>query len=56
MSEGTFHAWKSKFGGMTVSGSKRLKMLEDENGRLKKLLAEHMLDLSARRELLAKKW
>ena len=56
MSEGTFYAWKSKFGGMTVSEAKRLKALEDENGKLKRLLAETMLDMSAMRELLAKKW
>ena len=56
MSEGTFYAWKSKFGGMTVSDAKRLKSLEDENARLKKLLAEQMLDAAAMKELLAKKW
>ena len=56
MSEGTFYAWKSKFGGMTVSEAKRLKGLEDENSRLKRLLADTMLDMSAMRELLAKKW
>ncbi len=44
MSEGTFYAWKAKFGGMTVSDAKRLKALEDENAKLKKLLAEQMLD------------
>ena len=55
-SEGTFYAWKSKYGGLTVSDAKRLKALEDENGRLKKLLAEQMLDAAAMRELLAKKW
>ena len=56
MSEGTFYAWKSKFGGMTVSDAKRLKALEDENSKLKKLLAEQMLDAAALKELLAKKW
>jgi len=56
MSEGTFYAWKSKYGGMTVSDAKRLKVLEDENAKLKKLLAEQMLDSAAMRELLAKKW
>ena len=56
MSEGTFYAWKSKFGGMTVSDAKRLKALEDENAKLKKLLAEQMLDAAALKELLAKKW
>jgi len=44
MSEGTFYNWKAKYGGMTVSDTKRLKALEDENARLKKLLAEQMLD------------
>ena len=56
VSEGTFYAWKSKFGGMTVSDAKRLKALEDENAKLKKLLAEQMLDAAALKELLAKKW
>ena len=54
MSEGTFYNWKAKFGGMTVSEVKRLKTLEDENARLKKLLAEQMLDMAAMKELLAK--
>lgn len=48
--------WKAKYGGMEVSEAKRLKVLEDENTRLKKLLAEQMLDAAALRELLAKKW
>jgi putative transposase len=56
MSEATLYNWKSKFGGMEVSDAKRLKALEEENGKLKKLLAESMLDASALRELLAKKW
>ncbi len=56
MSEATLYNWKSKFGGMEVSDAKRLKALEGENGKLKKLLAESMLDASALRELLAKKW
>ena len=54
MSEGTFYNWKAKYGGMTVSDAKRLKALEDENARLKKLLAEQMLDAAAMKELLAK--
>lgn len=54
MSEGTFYNWKAKFDGMTVSEAKRLKALEDENARLKKLLAEQMLDAAAMRELLSK--
>lgn len=56
MSEGTFYAWKAKYSGMTVSEAKRLKALEDENGKLKKLLAEHMLDMAAMKDLLSKKW
>ena len=56
MSEATLYNWKAKFGGMDVSDAKRLKALEDENAKLKKLLAETMLDASALRELLAKKW
>lgn len=56
MSEATLYNWKSKFGGMDVSDAKRLRALEEENGRLKKLLADAMLDASALRELLAKKW
>ncbi|MBN7787751.1 IS3 family transposase [Ponticoccus gilvus] len=55
MSEGTFYNWKAKFGGMTVSEAKRLKTLEDENAKLKKLLAEQMLDLAAMKELVFKK-
>ena len=47
---------KAKFGGMDVSEAKRLKALEDENSKLKKLLAEQMLDVAALRELLGKKW
>lgn len=56
MSEGTFYNWKSKYGGMTASEAKRLRALEEENAKLKKLLAEQMLDAAALRELLAKKW
>ena len=56
MLEATLYNWKAKFGGMDVSDAKRLKALEDENAKLKKLLAETMLDASALRELLAKKW
>ena len=56
MSEGTFYNWKAKFGGMTVSEAKRLKALEDENARLKKLLAEAMLDNAVLKDLTSKKW
>ena len=56
ISDATFYNWKAKFGGMDVSDAKRLKSLEDENARLKKLLAEQMLDAAALRELLSKEW
>jgi putative transposase len=56
VSEATLYNWKAKFGGMDVSEAKRLRQLEDENARLKKLLAEAMLDTAALRELLSKKW
>ena len=54
--ESTFYKWKSKYGGMEVSDAKRLKALEDENAKLKKLLAEQMLDLAAMKDLVSKKW
>lgn len=56
ISEATFYNWKSKFGGMDISEAKRLKALEDENRKLKKLLAESMLDNAALKDLLSKKW
>jgi putative transposase len=56
ISEATFYAWKAKFGGMAVSEAKRLKALEDENVRLKKLLAEAMLDNAVLKDLASKKW
>ena len=56
MSEATLYNWKAKYGGMEVSDARRLKALEDENAKLKKLLAEAMLDASALRDLLSKKW
>jgi putative transposase len=52
MSEGTFYNWMAKFGGMTVSEAKRLKALEDENAKPKKLLAGQMLDLAAMKDLV----
>jgi putative transposase len=54
ISDATFYKWKAKYGGMDVSDAKRLKGLEDENRRLKKLLAEAMLDNAALRDLLGK--
>ena len=56
ISEATFYNWKSKYGGMDVSEPRRLKALEDENRKLKKLLAESMLDNAALKDLLSKKW
>lgn len=54
LSDATFYKWRSKYGGMEVSDAKRLKQLEDENARLKKLLAEQMMDVSTLREMLGK--
>ena len=54
ISDATFYNWKAKFGGMTVSEAARLRALEEENRRLKKLLAEWMLDVSALKDLLGK--
>jgi putative transposase len=56
ISEATLYNWKAKYGGLTVSEAKRLKSLEDENGKLKKLLADTMLDNAALKELLSKNW
>lgn len=55
-SEASYYLWRSKFGGMSVSDAKRLKELEAENNRLKKLLAESMLENEVTREALRKKW
>ena len=56
VSEATFYKWKAKFGGLEVSEAKRLRALEDENGRLKRMLADAMLDNAALKDLLGKKW
>lgn len=56
ISSATFYKWKAKYGGLDVSEARRLKTLEDENARLKKLLAESMLNEAALRDLLGKKW
>jgi putative transposase len=56
MSSATFYAWKAKFGGMDVSEARRLKALEAENAKLKRLYADAMLDNAGLKELLAKKW
>lgn len=54
ISETTIYNWKAKFGGMDVSEARRLKTLDEENAKLKKLLAEQMLEAAALRELLSK--
>ena len=56
VSGATFYKWKSKFGGMDVSDAKRLKSLEDENAKLKKLLAETMLDNAILKDINSRKW
>ncbi len=55
-SEASYYLWRSKFGGLDVSEAKRLKALEQENARLKKLLAESLLEQEVTREALRKKW
>ncbi len=55
-SEASYYLWRSKFGGMNVSDAKRLKEVEAENTRLKKLLAESLLEIEVTREALRKKW
>ena len=56
ISDATFYKYKAKYGGMDVSDARKLKALEDETAKLKKLLAEQMLDTAALRELLSRKW
>ena len=56
ISSATFYKWKSKFGGLDVSEARRLRSLEEENSRLKKLLAEAMLDNVVLKDLASKKW
>jgi putative transposase len=56
VSEATFYKWKAKYGGMDVSDARRLKALEEENTKLKKLLAEAMLDNAMLRDVAARKW
>lgn len=52
----TYYAWKTKFGGMTVSNAKKLKVIEAENTRLKRLVADQALDIIALKDVLSKKW
>ena len=56
VSEATIYNWKAKYGGLEVSEAKRLRALEDENAKLKRLLAETMLDNAGLKDLLAKNW
>jgi putative transposase len=56
ISSGTFYKWKAKYGGLDVSDAKRLKALEDENAKLKKLLAETMLDNAILKDINSRKW
>jgi len=56
ISDATFYHWKAKFGGMDVSDARRLKVFESENAKLKKLLAEAMLDNAMLKDIAAKKW
>ena len=55
-SEASYYLWRSKFGGMSVPDAKRLRELETDNSRLKKLLAESMLEIEVTRDVLRKKW
>jgi len=56
ISQGTFYRWKAKFGGMEVSEARRLKALEDENRRLKRLVADQALDIQILKEINTRKW
>jgi putative transposase len=56
VSDASIYKWKAKFGGMDVSEAKRFRALEDENGKLKRMLADAMLDNVALKDLLGKKW
>ena len=56
VSSATFYKWKAKYGGLDVSDAKRLRSLEDEDARLKKLLAEAMLDNAMLKDIASKKW
>ena len=56
ISEGTFYRWKAKYGGLDENEARRLKALEEENGRLKKIVAQMALDNDALKAVLSKKW
>ena len=54
--EGTYYRWKAKYGGLDVSDARRLKALEDENRRLKRIVADQMLDIQMLKDVASKKW
>jgi putative transposase len=56
ISDATFYHWKAKYGGLEVNEARRLRQLEDENGRLKKIVAQQALDIDALKVVLSKKW
>jgi putative transposase len=56
VSQGTFYNWRSKYGGLEVNEAKRLRELETENNKLKKLLAEKVLEVEAMKDVVSKKW
>lgn len=56
ISAGTFYNWRSKYGGLEVNEAKRLKDLESENNKLKRLLADKLLEVEAMKDVLSKKW
>ncbi len=56
ISTGTFYGWRSKYGGMDVSEAKRLKQLEEENAKLKRIVADQALDITMLKDLVGKKW
>lgn len=56
VAENTFYKWRQKYGGMEVSEARRLRELEKENARLKRLLAERLIEIDAMKEVVAKKW
>lgn len=56
ISAGTFYAWRSKYGGLEVDEARRLKQLEEENAKLKRIVADQALDITMLKELLGKKW
>jgi putative transposase len=56
VSDATLYHWKAKYGGLEVNEARRLRQLEDENGRLKKIVAQQALDLDALKMVLSKKW